>query len=62
MKEVSFYVAVIVFTLALCVLAWRFEKWVNWKLYYGPKSDSRIEALEAQVSAIEQRLTSGESK
>lgn len=39
---------------AMCVslAGWQAERWFNWKFGYGPKVDSRIEALEQRLETL----------
>lgn len=43
------------FILIFCIsiLMWKFERWINWKLSYGPQVEQRLIDVEARLSKLE---------
>jgi len=53
MKRGMWVVVAIVLAIALNVLYWKGSRWINWKLSYGRKVDTRIEKLEERIETLE---------
>ena len=38
----------------LSFASWEIERWINWKMSYGPKIEQRIEKLEQRIEKLEE--------
>jgi hypothetical protein len=56
MKEFIAAIGIILAVIAICVIGWRVDRWINWKFSYGGKVDQRIEKLEKRVDDLEKGL------
>lgn len=52
MKEIFIWLGLIILFIALCVGAFKLERWINWKLDYGSRVDIQVEYLHKSIDSV----------
>jgi hypothetical protein len=47
-------IAIIIVSL-VGIAGWCLERWINWKLSYGPAVEQRLESIEQRIEELEKR-------